>query len=108
MTSKPFRALAGALLFASGVAFGVPGSAWAQSCLSREEARAAVQGGDAIPLSRIKRQVEKQAGGEIQGQPRLCKDGGQFVYMINVMGPGGQIKRITVDARSGGILGSGY
>jgi uncharacterized membrane protein YkoI len=108
MTGNAIRALAGALLLASGVVFGVPDGASAQSCLSRDEARAAVQAGQAIPLSRIKRQVEKQADGEIQGQPRLCKDGGQFVYMINVMGPGGQIKRIVVDARSGGILGSGY
>lgn len=108
MIGKTIRALAGALLLASGAGVLAPESASAQSCLSRDEMRAAVQGGEAIPLSRIKRQVEKQAGGEVQGLPRLCKGNGQLIYMINVLGPDGQIKRITVDARSGGILGSDY
>ena len=108
MIRKSVRTLAlGVALWASAVGVTAP-AAFAQGCLSQGDMRAAVQKGDAVALSRIKSQIEAASGGEVQGIPRLCDVGGQLVYMVNVLTSGGQIERLTVDARSGAILGSGY
>ncbi len=74
-------------------------------CLSASEARAAVQSGQVIPLSRVLKQIRKAAGGEILPPPQLCDVGGQYVYLVNVLSRDGQVTRLTVDASSGSILG---
>jgi uncharacterized membrane protein YkoI len=108
MVRKSVRTLVfGIVLWASAAGVATP-SALAQGCLSQGDMRAAVQNGEAVALSRIKSQIEAASGGEVQGIPRLCDVGGQLVYMVNVLTSGGQIERLTVDARSGAILGSGY
>ena len=84
---------------------GLGASAYAQGCLSAGDARAAVASGQVVPLSRILGQLRQAAGGEILPGPQLCKLGGQFVYFVNVLSPDGAVKRLTVDAASGNILG---
>jgi uncharacterized membrane protein YkoI len=80
-------------------------SAYAAGCLSARDARAAVQSGQASPLSKMLSRIRSAAGGEIVPPPQLCEQGGRLVYIVNVLSPGGQVTRLTVDAVSGSILG---
>jgi uncharacterized membrane protein YkoI len=91
------------LVFGSGAAFTVPAAA--QSCLSPAEARAAVQSRQAIPLSQIRGKISREAGGEVVSAQLCTANGGQYVYLVNVLSRGGEVKRLTVDAGSGNILG---
>lgn len=79
-------------------------SAQAAGCLSSGEARSAVQSGAALPLSKMLGRIRSSAGGEILPPPKLCDRGGRLVYMVNVLSPGGQVTKLTVDASSGSIL----
>jgi hypothetical protein len=72
-----------------------PKAAYGESCLSQGEARQAVQRGDAISLSAIRGSLSAQ----------LCKAGNRLVYIVNVLGDGGQVKRVRLDARDGSIVG---
>ncbi|MBN8998414.1 MAG: PepSY domain-containing protein [Rhizobiales bacterium] len=56
----------------------------ANGCLSQGEARQAVQ-----VLS-----------------AQLCRAGGGLVYVVSVLGEGGQVRRLTVDAVSGAVSGN--
>jgi hypothetical protein len=96
-------ALCGAFLAGGPVDLG-PGIAEAQSCLSPSEARSAVQSRQVVSLSQIRGKISKEAGGEVVSA-QLCTTGGQYVYLVNVLSRGGEVKRLTVDAGSGNILG---
>lgn len=76
------------------------GFASAQGCLSQAEARQAVQNGEAMSLS----QIHGSLPGEVISA-QLCRGGGGLVYIVNVLGEGGQVKRLQVDAQSGAIAG---
>jgi uncharacterized membrane protein YkoI len=93
-------ALAAAL---AGPAFA--GTADAADCLSPNQARAAAQQGQIMPMSSLIGSIKAAAGGEILPPPQLCQSGGRYVYIVNVLQPNGQVKRITVDAASGNIIG---
>jgi uncharacterized membrane protein YkoI len=90
-----------AALFLS-VAAVPPGGAEAQSCLSQDQVRAAVDSGQAIPLSDVLGQIRAQVGGEILSSPMLCDYGGRLVYVLNVLSDG-QVTRLNVDAQTGAI-----
>ncbi len=79
-------------------------TAQAAGCLSAGEARAAVQSGQVMALSRMLGQIRASAGGEILPPPKLCERGGRLVYMVNVLSPKGKVKKLTVDAANGRIL----
>lgn len=82
-------------------------SAFAAGCLSAGEARAAVQQGQARPLSSMLKSIRAQAGGEVLPSPQLCDlGGGRLVYYVNVLAKSGEVKRLTVDASSGSIIGN--
>jgi uncharacterized membrane protein YkoI len=81
-------------------------TAEAASCLSARDARAAVQSGQAAPLSQMLGSIRSAAGGEIVPPPMLCRQGSRLVYVVNVLLPGGKVKKLTVDAASGSILGN--
>jgi Peptidase propeptide and YPEB domain len=85
-------------------ASGPEGGARAAGCLTSNEARAAVQSGQAVSLSQILGRIRSAAGGEIVPPPQLCNQGGQLVYIVNVLS-GGQVTKLTVDAKTGNILG---
>ncbi|BCP52842.1 hypothetical protein K32_14590 [Kaistia sp. 32K] len=80
-----------------------PKSAYGESCLSQGEARQAVQRGDAISLSEIRGSVAGNGGEVVSAQ--LCKAGNRLIYVVNVLGEGGEVKRVRVDARDGSIVG---
>jgi hypothetical protein len=97
--------LGAAVMLAGPSGLGVT-SAAAQGCLSAGDARAAVQSGDVVPLSRVLGKIRAAGGGEVLPTPQLCNVGGRLVYMVNVLTSSGAIKRLTVDARSGNISGN--
>ncbi|MCX5479238.1 hypothetical protein OSH08_09495 [Kaistia geumhonensis] len=78
-----------------------PGTAFAQGCLSQAEARQAVQNGEAISLSQVRGSLP---GDVVSAQ--LCRGGGGLVYVVNVLGEGGKVQRLTIDARSGAVAGN--
>ncbi|MCX5576882.1 PepSY domain-containing protein [Kaistia terrae] len=80
-----------------------PTAAYGDSCLSQGEARQAVQKGDAISLSEIRGSLAGDGGEVVSAQ--LCKAGNRLVYVVNVLGNGGEVKRVRVDARTGSIMG---
>ncbi|SHE61000.1 hypothetical protein SAMN02745157_0551 [Kaistia soli DSM 19436] len=89
-----------AVLFATALALSGTGTALAQGCLSPGEARQAVQNGEAISLSQVRGNLP---GDVVSAQ--LCHGGGGLVYVVNVLGAGGKVERLQIDARSGAIAG---
>ncbi|MBN8996493.1 MAG: PepSY domain-containing protein [Rhizobiales bacterium] len=77
----------------------------AADCLSPNQARAAAQQGQVMPMSSLIGNIKSAAGGEILPPAQLCKNGGRYVYVVNVLQANGQVKKITVDAASGTIVG---
>ena len=94
----------GITLLVAGVT-GPDRTAQAAGCLSSSEARAAVQSGQALPLSQMLGRIRSAAGGEIVPPPQLCNQSGHLVYIVNVLS-GGKVTKLTVDAKSGSILGN--
>ncbi|MBZ9935013.1 hypothetical protein LB518_01800 [Mesorhizobium sp. BR1-1-16] len=88
------------LLVAALALSGMGGAARAQGCLSPGEARQAVQNGEAISLSQVRGNLP---GDVVSAQ--LCHGGGGLVYVVNVLGAGGKVERLQIDARSGAIAG---
>jgi uncharacterized membrane protein YkoI len=95
------------LIVALGMALAASGSAGAAAadCLSPNQARAAAQQGQVQPMSSLIGSIRAAAGGEILPPAQLCQSGGRYVYVVNVLKPNGQVRRITVDAASGNIVG---
>jgi uncharacterized membrane protein YkoI len=77
----------------------------AADCLSPNQARAAAQQGQIVPMSSLIGSIKAAAGGEILPPPQLCQSGGRYVYIVNVLKPNGQVARLTVDAATGNIIG---
>ena len=44
--------------------------------------------------------VQKRIGGKVVNQA-LCNAGGRYVYKLVVLGPTGQVTKVTVDAKTG-------
>ena len=77
----------------------------AADCLSPNQARSAAQQGQVMPLYGLIGSIKAATGGEILPPAQLCQNGGRYVYVVNVLQPNGQVKKITVDAASGNIVG---
>ena len=86
--------------------FLLPSPALAQepSCLSRAEQRAAIDAGRAIPLAVAKRMLRQRLPGELL-RARLCSGSGRLVYLLTVLTHDGKVRRVTVDATSGTVIG---
>ena len=80
------------------------GAADAQGCLTRDEARAALQSGEVLSLAQIRGQLSQSVGGRIISAD-LCRAGGRYFYEVYVQ-VGGAVKRFRIDASSGAISGS--
>lgn len=104
MRGRLLSLLLGGFLLASGPS-GLGATAHAAGCLSAADARAAVQSGQAVALSRMLKTIRATVGGEILPPPQLCNAGGRLVYYVNVLTKNGKVARVTVDAASGSILG---
>jgi hypothetical protein len=76
------------------------GPAGAAECLSGAERRQAVQTGQAMRPGQLRKAVQ----GEMIDL-KLCWRGGRLVYVATVLGAGGAVRRLTVDAFSGALVG---
>lgn len=79
------------------------GPALAQACLTPAERSAAVQAGQAIPLNQATRQLRPEHRGEVV-RARLCRTGGNLVYLLTVLDRRGKVMRLRLDARSGQLV----
>lgn len=68
-----------------------------------DEARRAVERGEALPLFDILGRVRSELGGEVVGV-FFRRKRGRWVYEFKVIGPAGQLAEIDVDAASAEIL----
>lgn len=80
------------------------GTADAQACLSRDQARAALQSGEVLSLAQIRGPLAQTVGGRIISAD-LCEAGGHYFYEVYVQ-VDGAVKRFRVDASTGAISGS--
>jgi len=102
------RALAG---LARRVALGVilvvmPGAGFAADqshCLSAAEERAALASGKAVPFTTVIRTLHR-APKEVIGA-KLCQESDRLIYLLTLLGRDGKVKRATVDAGSGQVVG---
>jgi uncharacterized membrane protein YkoI len=99
-----FRAILSLVLAASvWMAPALPAAAQAGGgCLSDAQTRAAIQAGQAQPLSNFIGQVQARFGGQVAGAPRLCSVGGRLAYFVTIL-VGGQVREVRVDAMSGAV-----
>lgn len=96
-TASGFRR--GARILALALALVVPATAASAQCLSQQDARAAVQSGDARPFGSVAGAVN----GEIL-RAELCREGGRLVYVLSVLLPDQRLQERIIDARSGQVL----
>lgn len=68
------------------------------------QARAALQRGEILPLSRILAIAEKRAPGNVIKVKLEQEDDGRFEYELKVLTKSGRILEIELDARTGGVL----
>jgi len=94
--------LGGSLWGAGPEAIGPQPAAAQAPCLPAAEARAAVQSGEVVPLSQMRAQIAKEAGGEVVSA-QLCRSGESFVYVVNILSMSGEVKQLTVEAGRGRV-----
>lgn len=80
-----------------------PGPARADRDRQHEEARRAVERGEALPLPEILARVGGEIGGEVVGL-KFRRAEGRWIYEFRVIGTGGKLSEVSVDAASAGII----
>jgi uncharacterized membrane protein YkoI len=80
----------------------LPVAAQVGGCFSDTQTRAAIQAGQAQPLSNFIGQIQARFGGQIAGAPRLCSVGGRLAYFVTIL-VGGQVRELRVDATTGAV-----
>jgi uncharacterized membrane protein YkoI len=73
-------------------------------CLTRAEQRAAIAAGQAIPLAAVRRILRQHMAGELV-RARLCQESGRLIYLLTVLSRDGRVRRVTVDATNGTVVG---
>jgi len=86
-----------------GMATLLPSALLADQDRDHDRARRAVESGEALPLSDILAQVRPNLGGEVVGVSFERKRG-RWVYEFKVIGAGGRLAEVYVDAASAEIL----
>ena len=69
-------------------------------CLPWKSAGAIISQNSLVPGNVIYQKVQSKTGGKVISAT-LCENGGKFVYKIVVLGKKGDVKNLTVDARTG-------
>ncbi|WBY00356.1 PepSY domain-containing protein [Ramlibacter tataouinensis] len=90
------------LLAALALASGAP-AARADRHRDHEQARAALQAGDVLPLDRVLQQVAQTHPGQVMAV-ELERDGERWVYELKLLQPGGALVKLDVDGRTGEVL----
>ncbi|QEZ42838.1 PepSY domain-containing protein [Cupriavidus oxalaticus] len=68
-----------------------------------DRARAAVQSGEILPLSRILETVSRQYAGDVIGV-ELDRDDGIWQYEVKLLLPGGSVAKLEYDARTAALI----
>jgi uncharacterized membrane protein YkoI len=74
------------------------------TCLTREEQRAAVKDGLAVPLAAAIRAVSAQGSGRQVVRAQLCREGNNLVYVLTVLARDGKVSHARVDAKNGNLI----
>ena len=74
------------------------------ACLSREEQRAAVQEGQAVPLATAIRAVHDRTPGRQVVRAQLCREPKGLVYVLTVLARDGKVTHARVEAANGGLI----
>ena len=72
-------------------------------CLSGEEQRAAIVNGKTVPIATVIHSLHRAPKDVIKAQ--LCQESDRLVYKLTLLGRDGKVKRETVDATSGAVVG---
>jgi uncharacterized membrane protein YkoI len=72
-------------------------------CFSRNDQRAAIKDGRAVPLATALRSLGNRGRGELV-RARLCQDKDRLVYQLTVLPPNGKVRRAIVDASNGTLV----
>jgi uncharacterized membrane protein YkoI len=76
----------------------------ASHCLSRNEQRAAIVEGKAVPLAVAHRAARQKMPGELV-RARLCQKSERLIYLLTVLARDGKVAHVTVDAQNGTVIG---
>lgn len=68
-----------------------------------EQARAAVQAGQVMPLPRLLAQLQQTHPGQVL-ELELERDDGRWIYEVKLLQPDGQLLKLELDAGSGQVL----
>jgi uncharacterized membrane protein YkoI len=83
---------------------GPAGADDALHCLSRNEQRAAITDGKAVPLAAARRAARLKTPGELV-RARLCHKSERLIYLLTVLARDGKVAHVTVDAKNGAVIG---
>jgi uncharacterized membrane protein YkoI len=72
-------------------------------CLSAEDERAAIASGKAVPFASVIRTLHR-APKDVIGA-RLCQEGDRLIYLLTLLGRDGKVRRASIDAASGAVVG---
>jgi uncharacterized membrane protein YkoI len=72
-------------------------AAAAESCLTPDQRRAAIQSRKAMPLGRAVRAAKARQAGDLL-DARLCRQGKGLVYVLTVLARDGKVMHLRVDA----------
>lgn len=94
-------AKAGVILF--GLALCAGPAAAQVNCLNPADRRAAVAGGQALPLAQAQRNLRPEQRGEVINA-RLCRAGGNLLYLLTVVDRRGKVTRVRIEASTGQVV----
>ncbi len=77
--------------------------AWGHDRRDHELARAAVQSGEALPLSTLLERLQRTHPGQVL-ELELEREGGRWIYEVKLLQTGGQLLKLELDARTAEIL----
>jgi hypothetical protein len=72
-------------------------------CLTGDEQRSAIANNKAVPLATAIHALHRAPKDVIKAQ--LCQEPERLIYMLTLLGRDGKVKRATVDATNGAVVG---
>ncbi len=97
----PVVRAAAALLLAAGLP--ASASAGGQGDHDHDRARAAVQAGEAMPLSALLGRLQRSHPGQVL-EVELERQDGRWIYEVKLLQPDGQLLKLALDARTAAVL----
>ncbi len=72
-------------------------------CMTGDGQRAAIARGDAVRLATVLRTLHRAPREVVKA--KLCQEPTRLVYVLTLLGRDGKVKRMTVDATNGTVVG---